>query len=365
MKRLIAVLCVLMLALCGCAGPKDPTPKPNTVYNLTPTESGFTVWLNGHSVGKLYERNGVYFLEEPEFLQLIGGTSQAQLGTQVHTNTVTVGEITHTYTTDDPVEPALFDGAKWYLPCEGLLNKMGYHLLVDEEEKHHYYTKFPVAEQLVEGVRVPILMYHAVGDDLWGTESLFVSEKSLDEQMRYLYDNGFTPIWFEDLDNIENIKKPIILTFDDGYEDNYFNMMPVLLKYRFKATVFTITGAIGTPHYMNADQMKKMLDTGLISFQSHTVTHPDLSKCTLEELETEMVQSKIQLARITGREPFVVCYPMGKYSQNSLQKAEEHYEYGLFMTGNTFVTGRTNPLRIYRKFVSRATSISEFAELVN
>ena len=208
-------------------------------------------------------------------------------------------------------------------------------------------------------------MYHAIGDDTWGVESLFVSPTDLDQQMRYLYDHGYTPIWFEDLDRIEEIKKPIILTFDDGYEDNYFNLMPVLLKYKYKATVFSITGSIGTEKYMNESQMKKMQETGLISFQSHTVTHPDLSKCSDEELTQELLQSKIELARITGKEPFVVCYPMGKYSTKSLAKAKEYYEYGLFMSGSTFVTGKTDPIRIYRKYVPRSMSLNEFADLID
>ena len=365
MKKLIAILCVVMLVLSGCARPEPQPQKPATVYNETPNDSGFTVTVSGHTIGALYEHNGVYYLEEPEFLAMIGGTSQAKLGTDVHTNTVTVGDLTHTYTTADQVEPALFDGARWYLPCEGLLEKMGYHLLVDEEQKHHYYTKFPVAETLYKGVEVPVLMYHAIGDDTWGVESLFVSPTDLDQQMRYLYDHGYTPIWFEDLDRIEEIKKPIILTFDDGYEDNYFNLMPVLLKYKYKATVFSITGSIGTEKYMNESQMKKMQETGLISFQSHTVTHPDLSKCSDEELTQELLQSKIELARITGKEPFVVCYPMGKYSTKSLAKAKEYYEYGLFMSGSTFVTGKTDPIRIYRKYVPRSMSLNEFADLID
>ena len=58
------------------------------------------------------------------------------------------------------------------------------------------------------GVRVPVLMYHAVGDDCWGEESLFVKPEELEKQLQYLSENGYETIFFEDLSHIEQYEKP-------------------------------------------------------------------------------------------------------------------------------------------------------------
>ena len=71
-------------------------------------------------------------------------------------------------------------------------------------------------------------MYHAVSDNMWGIDELFVSPASMEEQLRYLVDNGYEPIWFSDLAELEQYEKPVILTFDDGYDDNYTELLPLL-----------------------------------------------------------------------------------------------------------------------------------------
>ncbi|MBQ7935657.1 MAG: polysaccharide deacetylase family protein [Clostridia bacterium] len=372
MKKILAWLSVAVLILSGCAKQEPPAPTP--VYGTTPTRLETAVTIGGQTLSALYEQNGSLYLEEREFLLAVGGDSTARLGIESHTMTVTVEDQTNTYTTaiqtmggessEEIQEPAIFDGNRWFLPCESLLEQLGYQLFEDTEQNHRYYTAFPKAETLFAGVEVPVLMYHAVSDDLWGISGLFVSPSEMEKQLQYLTENGYTPIWFEDLENIENIEKPVILTFDDGYEDNYTNLYPLLHKYKVKATIFMITGFIGSEHYLNEEQIKTLNQSGLISFQSHSLTHPDLGKCSEEELEKEMLQSKLDLVRLTGKEPFVLCYPMGKWSDLSLEKTAEYYEYGLFMSGKTFVTGKTDRVKIYRKYVSRTTSLDSFANMI-
>lgn len=88
------------------------------------------------------------------------------------------------------------------------------------------------------GRQVPVLMYHAVGDDCWGEEHLFVRPAELEQQLQYLSENGYETIFFEDLAHLERYEKPVILTFDDGYDDNYTLLLPLLQKYHMKATIF-------------------------------------------------------------------------------------------------------------------------------
>ena len=76
-------------------------------------------------------------------------------------------------------------------------------------------------------------------------------------------------------------EKPVIITFDDGYADNYENAYPILKKYGFKATIFLIYDFTNTyPNYLTWDQIAEMKESGLIRFESHTMTHANLAELT-------------------------------------------------------------------------------------
>ena len=124
------------------------------------------------------------------------------------------------------------------------------------------------ALSIEQSVNVPVLMYHAVSDNMWGIDELFVSPSSMEEQLRYLVDNGYEPIWFSDLAELEQYEKPVILTFDDGYDDNYTELLPLLQKYNVKATVFMIADAMGMQHKMTEEQVREMADSGLVSIRA-------------------------------------------------------------------------------------------------
>ena len=127
------------------------------------------------------------------------------------------------------------------------------------------------------GVRVPVLMYHAVGDDCWGEESLFVKPEELEKQLQYLSENGYETIFFEDLSHIEQYEKPVLLTFDDGYDDNAETLLPLLQKYGMKATIFLIAGDVGKPHKLTRAQLTELVQSGLVSIQSHGWSHRNMA----------------------------------------------------------------------------------------
>lgn len=210
---------------------------------------------------------------------------------------------------------------------------------------------------------VPVLMYHAVSNDLWGIKSLFVKPELMEQQLQYLTHNGYDPIFFEDLYHIRDYDKPVILTFDDGYADNYTQLFPLLKKYNVKATVFVLTGSINTNHYLTDKQIKEMSDSGLVSIQSHTVTHPMLGDLSAEAQRSEMAQSKLTLTRITKREPYVLAYPTGDYNSTTVRIIGEYYDFGILMNGNLYNT-RDNPYKIKRYFISRDTSTSTYRAIL-
>lgn len=165
-------------------------------------------------------------------------------------------------------------------------------------------------------------MYHAVGDEIWGYSDLFVSEAGMEEQLQYLQENGYEPIWFSDLAHIEDYEKPVILTFDDGYDDNYTVLYPLLEKYQTKATIFVIGNAMGSQHKMTQEQVYELAASGLVSIQSHTYTHGNLSAMDEPALRQEMELSNAALAAATGQIRTCCATRRGKYSHHDDGRGE-------------------------------------------
>ena len=234
---------------------------------------------------------------------------------------------------------------------------------VDDETGLRYLTPGAARFSIEQSVNVPVLMYHAVSDNMWGIDELFVSPASMEEQLRYLVDNGYEPIWFSDLAELEQYEKPVILTFDDGYDDNYTELLPLLRKYNVKATVFMIADAMGMQHKMTEEQVREMADSGLVSIQSHGLTHADMDAMDEETLIRELGESQRILTRVTGRQPSVLCYPTGRYSDLTLEVAERYYNFGLKMVGGQYNTA-DDPFLVSRYYVSRYTSLDSFAAMV-
>lgn len=251
----------------------------------------------------------------------------------------------------------LQDGAA-YVPLEALLELPGI-VSGTAEDGTSYIARELALSQPAENVNVPVLMYHAVSDDLWGYWDLFVSPQTIEEELLYLQENGFETIWFEDLSHVEDYEKPVILTFDDGYDDNYTELFPLLQKYNAKATIFVIPKAIGTPHKMTAEQIYELSQSGLVSIQSHTYSHGNLSTMDEETLIFEMEESQKYLAALTGQIPYAVCYPEGTRSELSIEVAGRYYEYGLLMNGQLYNTS-DDPMRVKRFYVPRGYDLGSF-----
>ena len=224
----------------------------------------------------------------------------------------------------------------------------------------HYF--YPATNwEIPSGYTVPVLMYHGVSDDTWGSAELFVRPSDLEEELKYLQENGFTPIWFTDLHRVDEIEKPVILTFDDGYLDNYTELFPLLKKYNTKATVFVITGNLGyNKNFMTWEQAKEMADSGLVAIESHTVTHPHLNAISREQQIDELQGSYEAILEHIGRPPSVICYPFGSFNADAQDIARGFYACGIMMNGGDYTTG-TDTFVIPRWYVPRYTTLGTFA----
>lgn len=323
-----------------------------------------TVYLNGLETQTYTLPEGGLYVSLDALSRALGGSlvksvNEATLNVQgkevtLHGGSATVVEDGAERTLELPVAA---DGAMWYAPTE-LLPAFGLTELKDPDLDQIYYTHIVRHDDLAPGYRVPVLMYHAVSDTLWGVPELFVSPSQLDKQLQAMLDAGYTPITFEDLDHVAEIQKPVLMTFDDGYDDNYSQLFPLLKKYNVKATIFVIAGKVGMQYYLTREQIREMSDSGLVSIQSHTMTHGNLDEMYENELHKEHRDSLYALARMTGKQPFVLCYPSGRSTGTSREITAQYYEYGLLMGGPCYVTGEA-PYRICRIYVPRYLTVDE------
>lgn len=250
-----------------------------------------------------------------------------------------------------------------YVSLEALCEELGYECCQDLP-RNAVYLAHAQPWQIPEGYSVPTLMYHGVSDQMWGMTELFVRPSNMEAQIRYLVENGYTPIWFEDLVHVDQIEKPVLLTFDDGYVDNYTDLFPILQKYNVKATIFVVTGTIDyNPNSLTTAQIREMAQSGLVSFQSHTVTHPYLRGQSREMQEYELAQSRMDIAAITGKLPTVICYPSGSFDETTLELARQYYQMGINMNGNEYITGE-DPYRVDRYYIRRQDGLGTFIQYI-
>lgn len=255
--------------------------------------------------------------------------------------------------------PCRYWNGNWYVPSCLLRELWDFGTLKDEEFHQIIYTKTVRNAEVPEGKRVVILRYHCVTDDVWGDEEAFISPAVLEEQIVKMKALGCTFLTFEDLDRADEYELPVLLTFDDGYRDNYTDLFPILQRQNVKATVFMITKYIGTHRSLTAEQLRELSDSGLVSIQSHTRNHKDLTTFTEEELRSDFETSQLALARITGKIPFVLCYPMGKHNELVENVAAETYEFGILANTAAYITG-TDPFAVSRFGIHRSTTEEEW-----
>jgi len=163
------------------------------------------------------------------------------------------------------------------------------------------------------GSGVPVLTYHHIGD---GPEWYNVSSAEFERQLVFLRDKGYTTVSVLELADGLTGKRPlpanpIVITFDDGYEDNYSAAFPALERQKMTGTFFVVTGKIGQPGYMTWEQTRKMSEGGM-EIGSHTVHHYTLNEINLKEMERELLSSRIMLENNLRHSDPVFANPFGE-----------------------------------------------------
>ncbi len=144
--------------------------------------------------------------------------------------------------------------------------------------------------------------------------------------------------------------RPLLITFDDGNSDNYFNAFPIMQKYGFTGVVYIIGNYMGTPGYMNADQIKVMAAAGW-EVGSHSMSHLDLSELDPQRQRYEIVESREKLESELGFHVMTFAYPFGITSTEIIGRSfSDRFVKRGWQVGNTIDVDIIDSLNVNRVF---------------
>jgi len=145
---------------------------------------------------------------------------------------------------------------------------------------------------------IPILLYHAIDPGAGHRERYAVGPGNFAKQIESLQNNLFVTSTIAEILTADRARsenqirgKEVVLSFDDGNSSDYEFVFPLLSKIGFKAIFFVTTGRVGTPGYVNWEQLQRMSDKGM-SVQSHGVTHKFFSEMNEAQIAAELWESK-------------------------------------------------------------------------
>lgn len=226
---------------------------------------------------------------------------------------------------------------------------------------------------------IPVLMYHHVNqhkDDM-----VTITPDVFECQMKYLQKNGYATLTIDKLIDYINgefqlTQKAVVITFDDGWLDNYIYAFPVLEKYKIHASIFIVADRTekasensaqspsSVPNHkeskslikkgeeqkvaLNWRLIKKIADTGLVDFYSHTMSHRECDKLSEAELSEELKQSKKIIERQLNRPCPYLCWPYGKYNDAAIRIARDSGYKAVFTVEHGIVKPGSDPLAIKR-----------------
>lgn len=202
------------------------------------------------------------------------------------------------------------------------------------------------------GIPVPIIMYHSILKSAAPKDKYVVTPQEFEQDLQYLREHGYTTILMQDLIDFcsgtkELPEKPVILTFDDGFFNNYTYVYPLLQQYGGKA-VISIVGSYTDSYtesgdknpnyaYLSWDECKEMSDSGMIEIQNHSDTfhsidsHRSGSRRNKSEsasayeksFKTDISALQDKITAHLGKTPTTYTYPFGMISLESVDYTKD------------------------------------------
>ncbi len=176
-------------------------------------------------------------------------------------------------------------------------------------------------------VMAPILFYHHVEPMSTaikaGHQQFTVDNSVFDQQLLYLKSAGYKTASVDEV--VQAIRthrafpaKTLALTFDDGYEDAYTYVLPLLKKYGFKGNFMFATGLLSNKGYISWAQAKEIANSEGMFVYNHTVSHAALGNISKEEVTREVLEAKKDIQEKLGKESTIFVYPYGSFSPEAI-----------------------------------------------
>jgi peptidoglycan/xylan/chitin deacetylase (PgdA/CDA1 family) len=228
----------------------------------------------------------------------------------------------------------------------------------------------------VSRLRVPVLMYHEIAEPAETSSRLSVTPAAFAAQLSYLHDAGFTTITAGELSARLTAgrgplpARPVVLTFDDGYEDFHRRALPLLGQHGFTATLFVTTGwtqdaaprSAEPGRMLNRTQLAEAAAAG-VEIGAHTRWHPALDQLSRQAVREELLTSKHWLEDQLGAPVPGLAYPFG-YSNAGVREIAREAGYGYaYAVGNQLAGPASDRFARPRLTVRRATTMPEFRRL--
>jgi len=214
-----------------------------------------------------------------------------------------------------------------------------------------------------EAQAVPILYYHSVRQE--NGNELRMPPKQFEAQMAYLQDEGYQSVSLEQLYKTSYEggtlpARPIVITFDDGYEDNYTTAFPILTKYGFTATIFMVTSYINGKGFLSWLQLKDLVANGW-EIEGHTATHPYLIKADSSTVFSELNLSKELLEKELGHPVNFFAYPYGELNASVVQALKDTGYFMAVTTERGWADVRGDIWRVHRIYCYASMGMNEFS----
>lgn len=256
-----------------------------------------------------------------------------------------------------------------YVPLEAALSALFPAQFYDYLEEKTYLMSASGAWEPDPGYNVPVLQYYTVsraaGSRYREIERKCVRPEDFEEQLKYLKLNGYETLFFEDLENISEYNRPVILTFDEGYRDNYTTLFPLLKQYNMKAVMFICPANVDADGYLTSKQIKEMSLSGLVSVQPMGMNHRLLAEVQDEVIRAEISDSREYVIKLIGRSPVAFCYTEGIAPSLALNIVREDYVFGVKGENMRCYNTSDDRTQVYRFYVGRDTllfKVTEFLE---
>ena len=228
---------------------------------------------------------------------------------------------------------------------------------------------------MARGLRVPILMYHYLSTppadaDIYRRD-LSVSPELFAAQLDRLLAEGYMAVTlYQVMDALQRgaplPEKPVVITFDDGYRDNYENAFPLLRARAMPATIFVVTDFIDEqrPEYLTWDMAREMLQNG-IAIESHGRNHASLAGQEDDYLVWQTLGSLETLEYELGVRPRFLSYPAGEYDQRTIDVIHSAHFWAAATTEQGLMLDSAQPFELPRIRVRNTTTPDDLIRLLS